>query len=247
MLHAAPRGVVEGRALPALLLAGLGGGEHLQGLQAHPGVDADEGAEVEGVDVDLDLAVVPVLDGHRAELPHEIAEVAQLPRLQHRAVLVEVQAHLRREHLVVDGDGGHIAAHHAARAAAPRSGLLARLRHLLLEEGAQPHLVLGHPRVGPVEELGVVEHEVEVRPQLLQVCVLEVLEPLADGAQVHWVLDDVRVVEQPNLLPWHRRLVDLPVDVQPRVVDDAAVGAAQLGARAVRRRGGARRRGGRRG
>ena len=40
-------------------------------------------------------------------------------------------------------------------------------------------------------------------------CALEVLESLGNGAQVHWVLDNVRVVEQPNLLPLHRRLVDL--------------------------------------
>ena len=38
-----------------LALASLGGRRTLHGLQSHEGVDTDEGAKVEGVDVDLDL------------------------------------------------------------------------------------------------------------------------------------------------------------------------------------------------
>eukprot|EP00968_Pinguiococcus_pyrenoidosus_P019685 scaffold2165_cov294-Pinguiococcus_pyrenoidosus.AAC.8 len=243
----------------------------------HVAIDLSEAGRVDGVHVELDLAVVRLLlQAVRAHLVQLLNDVAQLLHAQVEQVVAEhdplvcggrrvflraqvgetppLSPSLRRLSRESRFERKGPAWPHVsgARSSPPCCAYFFRLLGLRLGHGRELALELLGELLRDLVELGAVlvvrhavaPHQANVLRALRGVAVLLVHQLLAHGAQVHGVLDDLRVVVQPHLAPVHglREDVGLRLLVQePRPLDILACGPRGVGAdgqrRALKRRG----------
>mmetsp|Transcript_23807 Transcript_23807/g.70786 ORF Transcript_23807/g.70786 Transcript_23807/m.70786 type:complete len:245 (-) Transcript_23807:95-829(-) len=170
-------------------------------------VEPHERAKVEGVDVDLDVARVERHESGRAALLHHPLHLEHLARTQPLRVEPKVQPHLRRH----DRRARRVGDGTVERAlVAARRRVLRRLKgglsvpKLCLREVAALADGLCDPRVGAVEAERVGPYELDVGLHRLRRRVLAPVELLEDGAQVHRLRDDGRVVRQVERHVVHR-------------------------------------------